>query len=364
MPQSIAKRGHYGAFLQDEWKLLKEIVSECHKTWSVPITAKIRIFPSVEKTVEYAKMLEEAGAQLLTVHGRTRDQKGPLTGLASWLHIKKVREAVKIPVFANGNIQYLSDVTQCMEETGVQGVMIAEGSLHNPALFDGVNPPVWEMVEEYLQLVSQYPCSLTYIRGHIFKMCIHSFDVYNDWRIRLGECKSLDAVKQVMREFIEMLKNDERKYQETPEAFNFNKLKFPYWICQPYVRPDPSTKTDKPSEAKRQRMVYDESLPEHLQGLSKKKLRKALQKPNKSLGNIHNPGRGKFEMCADCKTNARGQKCEKLLCKVCCRKMARQNSINCSGHNLYYKNSLPRQEREALLIKQATLGQQCDVIPP
>jgi len=67
---------------------------------------------------------------------------------------------------------------------------------------------------------------------------VYRFDVYNDWRIRLGECKSLDAVKQVMREFIEMLKNDERKYQETPEAFNFNKLKFPYWICQPYVRPE------------------------------------------------------------------------------------------------------------------------------
>ena len=51
---------------------------------------------------------------------------------------------------------------------------VTEGSLHNPVLFSGKNPLVWEIVDEYLDLATQYPCNLTYVRGHVFKMCIHA----------------------------------------------------------------------------------------------------------------------------------------------------------------------------------------------
>lgn len=67
------------------------IVKTLRENLKVPISCKIRIFEDVTKTIAYAKMLEEAGCQMLSVHGRTREQKGRLTGIADWNQIKVVK---------------------------------------------------------------------------------------------------------------------------------------------------------------------------------------------------------------------------------------------------------------------------------
>ena len=87
----IAKRGHYGSHMQEDWSLIREMIELAREKSGAKITAKIRVLDSEDVTLRYAKMIQSAGVSLLTVHGRTREQRGPETGLADWQIIKKIK---------------------------------------------------------------------------------------------------------------------------------------------------------------------------------------------------------------------------------------------------------------------------------
>ena len=149
-PQGIARKGHYGAFLQEDWDLVYSLVNTLHENLDVPVTAKMRILETKEKTLEYAKTIVSAGASILTVHGRQRDQKGHKTGLADWSVIRYLRENLPpgTVLFANGNILRYEDIVKCLEVTGVDGVMSAEGNLYDPTIF-AEPPPVGAEGRDY-----------------------------------------------------------------------------------------------------------------------------------------------------------------------------------------------------------------------
>ncbi|XP_030061051.1 tRNA-dihydrouridine(16/17) synthase [NAD(P)(+)]-like [Microcaecilia unicolor] len=335
-PQMIAKRGHYGAFLQEEWDLLEKMIRLAHKKLSVPITCKIRVFTEIEKTIKYAKLLESAGCQLLTVHGRTKEQKGPLTGVASWEHIKAVRNSVSIPVFANGNIQHLGDVEQCFQETGVHGVMSAEGNLHNPALFEGQNPAVWEMADEYLSIVQLHPCSLSYVRAHLFKLWHHTLQVYQELREELAKVKTLQGILEVNRQLKRRCQEEMASQREGDKPDGG--LQFFHWICQPYVRPGPKEagsegmRAELPASVGGKRAMEDEEDGDS-EFLSKNKQKKKLRNPNKTFDPSLKPKYAKCDHCG----NPKGIKCVFHLCRSCCKKKALKEMSDCVGHRLLFK---------------------------
>jgi tRNA-dihydrouridine synthase 1 len=149
-PQGIAKKGHYGAFLQEDWGLIYRLINRLHNDLTIPVTAKIRVLETKEQTLEYAKMVLSAGASILTVHGRTREQKGHNTGLADWTKIRYLRDNLPpgTVIFANGNILGGEDINRCLEATGADGVMSAEGNLCDPTIFASP-PPVGREGREY-----------------------------------------------------------------------------------------------------------------------------------------------------------------------------------------------------------------------
>lgn len=149
-PQGIARKGKYGAFLQEDQDLIYALINKLHTSLDVPVTAKIRILETMEKTLDYAKNVLKAGASILTVHGRQREQKGHKTGLADWNTIRFLRENLpkETVLFANGNILRREDIDRCLEATGADGVMSAEGNLYDPAIFSEA-PAVGEEGREY-----------------------------------------------------------------------------------------------------------------------------------------------------------------------------------------------------------------------
>ncbi|KAJ2403028.1 tRNA dihydrouridine synthase [Coemansia sp. RSA 2559] len=240
-PQHIARRGHYGSYLMEDWDLISRLIRKLHENLEIPVTAKIRVYPEVEKTVAYAKMVEAAGAQIIAVHGRLREQKGHKTGLADWAKIKAVKEAVSVPVFANGNILYFEDVQRCIDETGVDGVMSAETNLYNPALFSGKILPTWQLAEEYLDICESVPTKGSYIRGHLFKLFRYSLPIHVDLRKRLVEACTLEEYWQVVRDLKARLVKDAESAETEFDPDNYETNEFgyrvyPHWICQPALR--------------------------------------------------------------------------------------------------------------------------------
>ncbi|HLP79181.1 MAG TPA: tRNA-dihydrouridine synthase, partial [Acidobacteriota bacterium] len=149
---------------------VKKLVTNVNR----PITVKIRIGidDNTINAVQVAKIVEQAGAAAIAIHGRTQAQG--YSGKANWDIIRQVKESVKIPVIGNGDVFTPEDFKKRLDESKVDAIMIARGAMGNPAIFKQINEylatgkynyyhPI-EQFFEYLELAKKYDISFSTIK--------------------------------------------------------------------------------------------------------------------------------------------------------------------------------------------------------
>lgn len=141
--------GQDGAALMRNPTLAADLVKAVKEGTNKPVSVKFRLGYTAEEMnyVEYGQAMQEAGAEFITIHGRTRSQM--YSGKADWAKIKVLKENVDIPVFANGDILTVDDAIKCIELSGADGVAVGRGALGDPTLI--------ARIEHYFQTGEQLP---------------------------------------------------------------------------------------------------------------------------------------------------------------------------------------------------------------
>lgn len=134
--RKVSERGAGAALLKDPLKVGR-IFARLSRTLAVPVTGKIRLGWDNRSLnyLEVARAMEDNGASLLAVHGRTKEQG--YGGTANWDAIAEIKQAVSIPVIGNGDVTCVADIARMKQHTNCDGVMIGRAAIGNPWIFQG-----------------------------------------------------------------------------------------------------------------------------------------------------------------------------------------------------------------------------------
>lgn len=212
-----------GSALLQNPKLVGEIVAAVSKAIDKPLTIKIRkgFLKGECNAVEIAKVIEANGGAAVAVHGRTREDY--YTGKADWDCIAKVKEAVSIPVFGNGDVTSPELAKQMLEYTGCDGVMIARGVRGNPWLFGQIKeylatgkrveqPTVEEVVatiKRHARLQVEYKgeyLGIREMRKHV-AWYTTGYPASAKLRNKVNEIETLEGLDQLMEQYLENISN-------------------------------------------------------------------------------------------------------------------------------------------------------------
>ncbi|HBH12594.1 MAG: tRNA dihydrouridine synthase B [Clostridiales bacterium 38_11] len=210
-----------GSALMKTPRLAMEIVKRIKHVSSKPVTVKIR--KGWDKNninyMDFAKMLQESGADALTLHARTRDQF--YSGKADWNAIAALKANLSIPVIGNGDIFSFSDARKMLDETQCDGIMIGRGALGNPWIFKQIMNGLKNQTstdypdyQEKLEQVMTHLDMLTHEKSErvavlqIRKHCgwyIKGLHGAAEYRNRFNQVQNRDELKRVIYDFIQSL---------------------------------------------------------------------------------------------------------------------------------------------------------------
>ena len=133
-PVNKVVKGQDGCSLMRNPSLAADLVKAVKDGTDKPVSVKFRLGSTLDELnfVEFGEQMQEAGAEFITIHGRTRSQM--YSGVADWKSIRKLKENVDVPVFANGDILTVDDAIRCIEESGADGVAVGRASMGDPTL--------------------------------------------------------------------------------------------------------------------------------------------------------------------------------------------------------------------------------------
>ncbi|QCI27436.1 tRNA dihydrouridine synthase [Caminibacter pacificus] len=208
-PVNKARRsGFGGVLLKDENKeKLKEIVSAIVKTSKKPVSAKMRLGFDEIVAVDRAKMLEDLGIEFLTVHGRTVKQM--YKGQANYEEIKKVVEAVNIPVIANGDITDYEKAKFVLEYTGAVGVAIGRGAIGKPWIFLEMKQQGDITPQQKKEVILEHFDQMIYWYGEygviLFRKHAHAYSKgiakASEFRSKINEVKDAKTARELIEEY-------------------------------------------------------------------------------------------------------------------------------------------------------------------